>query len=166
MNPDYPEAYIELAVIYSGRSEERIEYLKKAIQLDPYNAVAYDFLGYAYAIWANMCPPQVSDERYKTAIEYCQKASQLDPQYASSYINLQFIYIKLGRYEESVEIGKKALSMNPYDGTAYMNMGYAYGELHKKEEAIANYKKARDIFLAIGNSDAAWAMNESIDRIL
>jgi tetratricopeptide (TPR) repeat protein len=107
------EAGLESTQIYAsmgyisysqGKTEESVDYLKKALKLDPLYANALNSLGYIYA--------EEGIELVK-ALEYCKKASELKPENSAYLDSLGWAYYKLGDYREAHQCLRKALDLSP-----------------------------------------------------
>lgn len=72
----------------NGKYQTAITYYKKAIQLAPKNAIAYNNLGNAY--FRGLKQP-------KSALPYYQKATQVQPSYAYGWYNLALCQEQLGQ---------------------------------------------------------------------
>jgi tetratricopeptide (TPR) repeat protein len=107
------EAGLESTQIYAsmgyihysqGKTEESVEYLKRALELDPLYANALNSLGYIYA--------EQGIELVK-ALEYCKKAAELKPDSSAYLDSLGWAYYKLGEYREAHKWLRKALDLAP-----------------------------------------------------
>jgi superkiller protein 3 len=152
--------------------ELAIEYLQKAIDLDPNHARAYSGMGFAYFnlknynevirycqravnldpnnAWAyyNMGAAYYNLENLTEAIRYYQKAINIDPNNEWLYCAIGNTYIynhKLGEYNKAIPYYQKAIDINPDEWTHYIQMGFAYYLLDNDREVIRCYQKAIDI---------------------
>jgi superkiller protein 3 len=126
----------------NGFNELAIEYLQKAIDLDPNYAWAHAVLGASY----------LHLEDYNTAIRCYQKAIDLDPDYAWAYAGLGGAYYLLDDYNKAIRYFQKAIDLDPNNAAAYyyvMGMAYYYWENYR--EAIRCYQKV----IALDPNDAA-----------
>jgi tetratricopeptide (TPR) repeat protein len=88
----------------SGRPEEAIPVLKKALRLNPFPRSSYFLnLGIAYRMTG----------RYEEAIAIFKKAIKKAPDYLPVHINLAASYIHLGREEEARAEAAEVLRINP-----------------------------------------------------
>lgn len=168
-NPDFKNLNdLSVAYINAGNPEKSIDHLKKAIALEPKNAVAYNNLGSAY----NMM------HRYKDGIKYCTDAVELDGTFELAknnlnwakgvekeillsienmeamqtdkrepnyFIALGMLYLHLQDYNKCIQIWNKSLSSNPKDTEALNNIAIAYLEQQNYDEAIKYLNKAVEI---------------------
>ena len=86
-----------------GMTDESLEYLQKAITLDPHNANALNSLGFILA--EKEIDPQ-------GALSYCKNAVQLKPENAAYLDSLGWAYYKNGKFEEAKSYLRKALNLS------------------------------------------------------
>jgi adenylate cyclase len=96
--------FLGLALVFSGRPEEAIQSLKKAIRLNPF-APSHYFHSRALAHWYL--------GQYEEAIEWGEKAVKRSPQNQLSHAVLTMSYSSAGREEEARAQGAKLLRINP-----------------------------------------------------
>jgi adenylate cyclase len=114
--------------VMQGKHDEAIASSKRAIELCPGGAGAYENLGIALLF---ACRPS-------EAIPMLEKAIELDPfPPAVSHRNLAMAYRHVGRYEDAIVEGKKAFQINPNDLSIPLGLVIAYAKLGRKEEARA-----------------------------
>lgn len=83
---------------------------KKAVEMEPKSAVAYNMLGMAYRFKYN----QVRNQELKNQeIAAFQKAIEADPNYWVALINLGATYYYQGEKAKAAPLFKKALELNP-----------------------------------------------------
>ena len=116
----------------AGKYEESIEKYKKATELKPDYAEAYNNWGVALGKLG----------RYEEAIEKSKKAIELKPDSARAYINWGWSLGKLGKHEEEMEKYEKARELKPDNATAWFNIASVYALQNKKEEALENLRRA------------------------
>jgi adenylate cyclase len=106
LDPNGADALLALGHILniSGRPEEAIPVLKKALRLNPFPPSAYfAVLGMAYRMTG----------RYEEAIAMSKKAIEGAPDFLPAHRNLAAIYIHLGREEEARAEAAEVLRINP-----------------------------------------------------
>jgi len=148
---------------------ESIPFIKRAIELDPNFAVAYDYLGLAYY---NLNQPRLAAESLKKAFELrdrvterekfnitadyyglatgeLEKANQtyelwiqVYPRDYSAYGNLGSNYAALGQYEKAAIQTREYIRLEPTDVSAYENLGQIYLALNRFDEARAATEEA------------------------
>ncbi len=112
---------------------QAIEYLEKAIKMNPNFAQGYNALGLAYKeLNANL----------QEAAWYFKAAIDINPNYVEAYDNLGKAYCGLGQFDKAEEYCKKALSLNPKDSSAQFSLGWIYllGKSRPKD-AISYFNK-------------------------
>ena len=67
-----------MTLFQTGKVEEAIGWYRKAIDIDPKDAYAYDNLGVALQ----------KTNRLDEAIDCCRKAIEINPKYVNAYVNL------------------------------------------------------------------------------
>jgi adenylate cyclase len=106
MNPNSADAYAWLAMSlnHSGRSEEAIESLKKAMRLSPFPP-AYYFMQYGNAYR--------DTGQYEKAIAEHKKCLKLRPNSISAHLSMSITYALAGRYKEAREAWSEVLKIDP-----------------------------------------------------
>jgi adenylate cyclase len=117
LNPNSASAYnfYGRALIYSGRPEEAIDYIKKGIRMDPLNR-CNDQLGKAYR----------DAGHYEKALIEFKKCIKDKPNYLFHYSGLAFTYAFAGRYEEAREAWSEVLKLDPKMSLENMQMRCPY----------------------------------------
>jgi adenylate cyclase len=114
--------------VMQGKHDEAIASSKRALELCPGGAGAYENLGIALLF---ACRPI-------EAIPMLEKAIQLDPfPPAVCHRNLAMAYCHVGRYEDAIEQGEKAFQINRNDLSTPFVLVFAYAKLGRKEQARA-----------------------------
>ena len=149
---------------------EAIPFLKRAIELDPNFARAYDGLGISYS---NLNQPSLAADYMKkafdlrdrvtereklhiTALYYgfatgdMEKANQtyelwihVYPRDDVAYSNLGSNYMVLGQYEKAATETREALRLEPNAVVEYVNLGAIYLALNRFDEARATTEEAQ-----------------------
>jgi DNA-binding winged helix-turn-helix (wHTH) protein/tetratricopeptide (TPR) repeat protein len=148
---------------------EAIAFQKRAIELDPDFALAYDNLG---IIYSNLNQPILgadylkkafdlrdrvteSEKFHITALYYgiatgeLEKANQTDelseqvyPRDEASYTDLGSNYMILGQYEKAATETREVLRLEPNDSVGYGNLGQIYLALNRFDEAMTTTEEA------------------------
>ncbi len=129
--PGHPDAMhlIGVVKVQSGQPEIGIDWITRAIAVNPDNAVFHSNLGKA-----------LSDVgRHEQAVESCRRALALAPAGVDTLVNLGFAYNELGQSEEAVACFRQALSLNPDQIDARANLGAVLWKSGRLEEAEAEY---------------------------
>jgi adenylate cyclase len=96
--------YLGWTLNFAGRPDEAIEYLNKAIRLNPYPTLSYpEGMGRSYLLKGN----------YEKAITEFKKALQLAPMSPPVHMYLAVTYSLLGREEEARASAEKVLELAP-----------------------------------------------------
>lgn len=146
--------------------DESIEYLNKAIELNPYDSKAYNNLGLAYyaikeydkslnyfnySLSLNnkdsktynnrgTCKEKLKD--YKGAIEDYNEAIKLNPNLSEAYNNRGNTQRILNNINSSIRDFDKAIELNPNNSEAYNNRGLVKKQLKDYEGALKDYNEA------------------------
>lgn len=97
-------AALSLMLNFAGRPEEAIEWLEKAMRLDPHSPVLYSWtLGQAYRLMG----------RYEEAIAVQQKVLKVDPNNLPAHVHLTSIYSELDLEKEAQAEVTKILRLSP-----------------------------------------------------
>jgi Tfp pilus assembly protein PilF len=115
--------------------DEAIAKYRKAIELDPKSALAYDD-------WGSVLDEQ---KKYDEAIAKYQKAIELDPKSAPAYDGWGLVLEEQKKYDEAIAKYQKAIELDPKSAPAYTAWGSVLEEQKKYDEAIAKYQKAREL---------------------
>ena len=154
---------------YDHKSQAAILYLKKAIQLNPGAAEAYNYLGYVL----------VQQGQTDEGIKDVRKFVELKPQEPNSYDSLGEVLLIAGRYDQAEAAFAKSAQMAPDNWMSWLGVAYSRflrgnfaGGREAASAAMKYVKRAPDklaieltlawSWLAEGNSDQAL---EEIDAI-
>ncbi|MGC9312623.1 MAG: tetratricopeptide repeat protein [Sediminispirochaetaceae bacterium] len=85
-----------------GKIDESIDYIFKAMELDPENANVLNSTGYLRA---------EQGDNLEEALELCKRAVRLRPEEPAYLDSLGWVYFKLGKYREAHRYIKKAYQM-------------------------------------------------------
>lgn len=108
-----------------GKSGEAIEQARKAVQIKPDYAAAYNLLGTLYSESGDI---DKAGENYLLAIKY-------NPGDFMAHNNLGSVYYTLGRWAEAEEYYTKALELNPEMANTYYNLAQVMLNQSRMEEA-------------------------------
>jgi serine/threonine protein kinase/tetratricopeptide (TPR) repeat protein len=148
-----------------------LPFFKRAVELDPNFAMAYDWMSTAYRDLNEVgraaenirnaydLREKVSErERWTIEANYyliatgeLEKAAQTVelwqrtyPRDGSPYRKLGFISVVLGNWEKALEEFREAVRLEPNNASNYLNLGLAYTALNRLDEAEAVYKQAEE----------------------
>ncbi|MGB1474416.1 MAG: tetratricopeptide repeat protein, partial [Candidatus Puniceispirillaceae bacterium] len=110
--------------------------LLKAIELNPNDAIALNYLGYW---WAD------ENRHLEKAITFIQKAVQLQP-YSGYYADsLGWVYYRQGAFDKAVLWLEKAIQLTPTDAIISEHLGDAYWQTGRFVEARFKWQHALDM---------------------
>ena len=165
-----------LAHLKDGRPAVALEEFKRAVKIDPKNALYYKGLSVSYGQLADLCP--VGDEgcrqdKLKEAVAAARKGLELNPLYVDIHNDLGTALLKSGRRDE----GKRELmtafndATNPTPEVTSRNLGQANYEERNYADAInwfrtsiARNKAYPDPYL--GLADSLVAMGRQDEALL
>ena len=117
----------------SGRTDEAIPYLNKAVLLDPGYDLAHYSLGDAF----------MKQENYIQASKSYSHAFALDPQNPLFGFNLAKALAAAGKHENALYYYQQVAGMDQFiNHKIYYHMGKSFFRLKRFPEAIAAYNKA------------------------
>jgi hypothetical protein len=129
---EYARAHETLA---RGNIEETIAHLKRAIDVAPQFASAWNQLGtIAY-----------QSKQYPQAEAYFREALKQDPSAYSPLVNLGGALMAQGKVEESLAVNLEAVKAMPGDALAHSQLGSSYFFLGRLDEAEIQLKEAKAI---------------------
>ena len=167
LNPNLAEVHLSLGSVYSatGKVNEAIGEIKRALTLAPNSDDAYRRLGDAYKVggrkqealaayqsaasanpyyWANHNNLGGAYFRFgdtdKALAEY-QRVTELSPDNAAGYVNIGAVYFRQGKYADCIAPFQKALEIQQ-DPDVYSNLGTAYFFLKRYDESVKMLEKA------------------------
>jgi Flp pilus assembly protein TadD len=130
--PDHPEAQRNAGHFFTlaGRSEEAIPHFRKAVQLDPTDALAY--LDLATALDALGMT--------RDAMRAYDRALKLNPEFVEAQHNLGLALANRGDLAGAIDHYREALRLKPDLSEAHINLADALARRGQFEEAIAEYR--------------------------
>lgn len=132
--PDHPDAIHFLGVLHhqSGRSEEAVELIARAVELRPDHPDIYNNLG-------NIL---LQLGRYPEAAQAYRSALALAPGMAMAHQNLAAALRAQGKLELAVASYDRALGLEPDRAETHGNRGNALRQMGRLEEAAVAYERA------------------------
>ncbi len=127
--------YIANCYYSNNDLNESLQYLDKAVEINPQFARAWSNKGAALGILG----------KYEEAIVACDKAVEINPQFAEAWCNKGVALTILSRYEETTVAYDSATNINPQSAETWSNKGVALINLGRYEAAIAACDKAIEI---------------------
>ncbi|MFQ5719094.1 MAG: tetratricopeptide repeat protein [Acidobacteriota bacterium] len=137
------DAYFNAGALAERQGDiERAEHLLgKAIEVNPDNGPALNYLGY---LWAD------AGRRLDEALEMINRAVALDPENAAYLDSLGWVYFRLGRADEASEQLQKAVERMGLDATIHEHLGDVEEAVGNEELAVRHWRRA----LELGPDDA------------
>jgi serine/threonine protein kinase/tetratricopeptide (TPR) repeat protein len=156
---------------YAKESTAALPFYKRAVDLDPNFASAYEAIGAvyfdlneggrgaeyirkAYALREKVSERErfgIEGEYYQCVTGELEKAvqtaelwQQTYPRDDLAYMQLGFVCSALGNWEKALEVFREALRLDPSNVTNYLNLGIAYTTFNRLDEAEAVYKQAEE----------------------
>jgi tetratricopeptide (TPR) repeat protein len=168
VKPDYFDSLYLLGIIacVTGRTQEGIELLSKAVLANPNSADAHYNRG--VALGESKRPAEAVEAYDRTiaiksdysdayfnrgvalselnhpaeALASYERAIALRPDYAEAYNNRGMVLGRLGDHEKALDSYERAIALKPDYVIAYNNRGATLGALSRPVEAIASYERA------------------------
>ncbi len=129
-NKDYTLYYIAgTACMAMKNFDEGVNFLEKAIELNPKHAQLYNNLGTCYVTIG------VLDKAYENFL----KASELEPENSITYFNIASILQLQNKHKEACEFFRKAYMLEPQDNYL-VSLALSEVKSNQMEEAIRHYK--------------------------
>ncbi|MHC5085000.1 MAG: sulfatase-like hydrolase/transferase [Planctomycetota bacterium] len=127
------QVYVYLAQIAIAREDQpkAIDYLKKAVAVEPGTASAQAQLGVLL----------LDAEDYEQALVHLQEAHQIQPKSAMICYDVARAYYKLGQKEKAIEYCRKSLAKQPDYISPRANLAKALFELGDTPSAVNEYYK-------------------------
>lgn len=115
--------------------QEAVEFLKKALTLNPEFSEAYYNLGLSYERLGE----------YNDAIENLNEAIKRSPDDANAHYALGYSYFQKRKYKQAVESFEHAARLKPDNPFTYSKLGYAYLAWGKVERAREQYQMLKTL---------------------
>jgi adenylate cyclase len=124
--------------------EKGVEYLRKAIQVDPNFGLAYSEMADAYVILGDysMIPPEEARAKVQ---EFATKALEVDARLSDPHAALGFVHERSFRWADSEKEFQLALALNPNSATARHFHALHLFFQGMIEPAIAEWRKALEL---------------------
>ena len=147
---EYPQderGHFQLVGAYFGRQEfeKAIAEYRRATEIAPEYAPAYNIVGYAYRTLG----------RYGEAEQAFQKYIQLIPDDPNPYDSYAELLMKMGRFDESIAQYRKALKLNPQFAPSYIGIASNLMFQGRQDAARAEARKLYDAARSDGEKRAA-----------
>ena len=127
--------YIGNCYYFNNSLNESVQYLDKAVEINPQFAEA----------WYNKGIVLFDLDRYEEAVSAYDAATTINPQFAEAWYNKGNALLDLDRYEEAIAAYDNATAINRQHAWAWNNKGVAFSKLGRYEKAVAAYDNATTI---------------------
>ena len=165
LKPDYATGHQWYAIHYltaTGRFEEAVQEMKRALELEPASLVMNTFMG-ATLYYAG---------RYDEAIDQCRRTIEMDPNFTVAHWHLGLAYEQKQVLDAATEEFKKAISLSGGSPLMKAALGCAYAKSQKTHEAnkmlnelnelakrqYASAYEIATIHVALGNNEQAFQL--------
>ena len=167
LNPDYATAHQWYAIHYltaTGRPEEALQEMKRALELEPTSLVMNTFMGATFYFAG----------RFDEAIEQCRRTIEMDPNFAAAHWHLGLAYEQKGLFDDAIAEFQRASTLSGGSPLMKASLGHAYAKANRKDEAtmildelkelskqryVSSYEKAA-IYVALGDNEQAFQLLE------
>ena len=166
LNPNYATAhhwYAEYLVV-TGRAQQAIRQMKRALELDQFSLVINEAAGWIYYL----------AHRYDEAIEQYLRTLELDENFVHTHFCLGLAYIQKAEFDKAIAEFHKAINILGRSATPLAGLGLAYALSGKRSEAEALLEELKEIdrrkyvprylialvYTGLGNQDEAFAWLE------
>jgi TolB-like protein len=153
-NVDAYDLYLQgrALVIARGDIGKAAELLKRAVDIDPEFAKAWEVLGAAYFIgpsWGY----DMGDEPYELALAASEQALELDDSLALPWSVIGSVGELAGKfgYATTMEYHQRAMDADPHNATVHLWAGLSQGELGFIDKSIPLLRRCLEIDPAYGN---------------
>jgi len=135
--PNHYASLYQLGLIHYQlqRAAEGIDFIKKAIEVEPEQAEAWNAYGAMLQQLGKM----------EEAIEKWEKAIEIDSELPIAHSNLASAYWTMGDNDRAEESAKKAISIQPDYADGYVNYGIAVNAKGNTDEAAKLWEKALEL---------------------
>jgi TolB-like protein/DNA-binding winged helix-turn-helix (wHTH) protein/Tfp pilus assembly protein PilF len=149
LNPEAHEAYLKGRYFCSKRTEEGIEkgieYLEKAIQIDPTSALAYSASANCHA-YSNRTHLRGPTEAYAKVRTAAVKALEIDDTVAEAHALLAQVTVYSDRDWFAAEREfQRAIDLEPEDATVHQRYALILAGAGRLKEALAEIRRAREL---------------------
>jgi Flp pilus assembly protein TadD len=134
-HPDNDRYHFNLGALYDegGEKEACVASMKRAIELNPDNAPALNYLGYTYA---------EQGTRLEEAESLILRALAISPDDGYYVDSLGWVYFRRGEYDRAIEQLERATTLAGDDPTVAEHLGDAYRQVGRSVEALRVYRDA------------------------
>ncbi len=154
-DPDNPNHHFTLGVFLdqAGETEKGEESIRKAIALNPKNADALNYLGYAMAD---------RGDDLEDALDLIKRAVELQPNSGYFIDSLGWVYYKMGRLDEAYTQLGRAAKLVPSDAVILEHYAIVQNATGRKREALQTLFRAREF----SSESSEEGVEERIEKLI
>jgi tetratricopeptide (TPR) repeat protein len=141
-----------MALYGTGKKEEAIQYINKAVEINP---DYYDAVNNRGNILSNM-------GRIQEALPDYLKCTKMQPDNVNGLCNLGITYAILKKTDEAIQAFNRVLTLSPQNSQGYFNRGLLYYNTGKLYEAEKDFEET--LKLNPGNEEASKYLNQLRNR--
>lgn len=127
--------FLGMALHQKGASEEALEWMEKAVELEPRNPLYHNNISDAY----------MANNRLDDAEKAAKKAIKLNKNYKDPYLQLGIVMTRKKQYLNALQYYRQALKLDPQFSKAHNNLGNVLRRLQKEESAFKSFEEALTI---------------------
>ncbi len=109
-----------------------IEYLSKAIQINPKNHEAYNYRAFVY----------ITQNDFDKALADYGQVFEIDPQNAPSYSDRGYLYAVMGQFEKGLSDLNHAIELEPDNAMFYNNRAVIYSNINDFDNALSDFNQS------------------------
>lgn len=132
-DPNRLQVALALGHLRSGRKDEAIATLRKALRENPDNVDALHTLAQAY--WGD-------EERVSDIEALLRRATELAPALVPAWITLGMLLHQSDRPEEAIAAYQRAIEFDPGNASAWSGLGADYAQIGNMEKSVDAYARA------------------------
>jgi TolB-like protein/Tfp pilus assembly protein PilF len=143
-------------LVFSGRKEEAVAEMRRAVNLDPLSAPISNSLGWVLYVIGE----------YDAGIEQLKLTLTLDPSFSNCHLLLSLAWLEKGEVERALQSVERALELDPENLELPTFHAYVLARAGQKEQALSTLEAARErrempariaiVYAALGDRDAAF----------
>jgi Flp pilus assembly protein TadD len=135
LEPHNDKSHFTLGALYDEDKQKElgVAEMRRAIELNPSNAPALNYLGYSYA---------EAGKRLDEAEKLIRRALAIEPEDGFYVDSLGWVYYQRGEYRLAVDQLERAVNLTGNDPTITEHLGDAYGKVGKVRDARHEYEDA------------------------
>lgn len=137
-HPDDPRATMLLGTLEEtkGDRSKAIDFYKRALQLDPSQAIAANNLAFLMV---------ENGDNTDVALSYAETARRILPNSPDTADTLAWVYYHKGTYSLARDLLEDALKVEPNNASIHYHLGMTYSKLGNKADAATQLKKASEL---------------------